>query len=227
MPQTCVRASRFVAAVAATILVAACGGSSGPVTPVPTPAFQSTPAVTATPARTTKPTPSAAPTPEATESAAASAAANTFVSKRYQYAMTLPPGSMLVNWHSADRAWNGQANLDSGGPYLDRTAVAEGGISMYGAPSASLEEWFGQVEGNGVRYHRCTKAQDRRDASIGDAKAIAFVQVCGGGTETWVRVAVFKEGYGVGMWFHPSPGAEIAGRDKALELLKGLEWRTG
>jgi hypothetical protein len=130
---------------------------------------------------------------------------------------------LLVGWHAADRAWDGRASLETGGPFLDRTAIAEGGIHMFGAPSTSLEEWFGQVEGNGIQHHRCTEAQNRRDASVGDAQAIAFTQECSS-TETWVRVAIFKDGYGVGLWLHPAPGAEVAGRDKALEVLEGLEW---
>jgi len=213
---------RILAVAVMVVLVVACG--SGPTL---SSAPAATPVVTTAPIATQEPTPSSEPPDKpmtaATASAAASTAANTFVSKRYRYALTLPPGSLLVGWHSADRAWNGTAALDTGGPFLDRTAIADGGIHMFGAPSTSAEEWFGRVEGNGIQYHRCTKAQNRRDASIGDAQAIAFTQACSS-IETWARVAIFKDGYGVGMWLHPTPGAEVAGRDRALELLEGLEW---
>jgi hypothetical protein len=38
---------------------------------------------------------------------------------------------------------------------------------------------------------------------------------------------IFKDGYGIAMFVNTPPGGEIAGRDKAIELLEGLEWRTG
>ena len=223
MPRSCVRAIPLVTVTALAVILAGCAAPTASPAVTPSSTLIASPTAVATPNATQSPE----PTPDATQAATQRADGNTFVSPRYKYALTLPPGSLVVGWHAAERAWNGQAALESGGPYLDRTAIAEGGIHLFGAPSASLEEWFGTVEGNGIRSHRCTKAQNRRDASIGGAQAIAFTQVCGGGSEIWVRVAIFKDGYGIGLWLHPTPGAEIAGRDRALELLKGLEWRTG
>ena len=210
----------ILAAIA--VILSACGGSVSSTAP-PLPTVEATPAAVSTPEAAPSPAPTPAATAQASEAAAGSTDPNTFVSPRYQYAITLPPGSLIVGWHAAERAWNGTAALESGGPYLDRASVTDGGIHMFGAPSASLEEWFGTVEGNGIRAHRCTEAQNRRDASIGDAQAIAFSQACENG-EIWDRVAIFKDGYGIGMWLHPDPGAEVAGRDRALELLEGLDF---
>ena len=215
---------RRVFAILTVLAFAAGGCGSATVTPVarpsPSTTLEATPTVVATPEATH----ASEPTPAATEEVAQSADANTFVSPRYKYAITLPPGSLVVGWHAADRAWDGQAKLETGGPYLDRASTAEGGIHMYGAPSTSLDEWFGVVEGAGIRFHGCTEAQNRREASVGGAPAIAFTQSCNNNIETWARVAIFKDGYGVAMWLHPTPGAEVATRDKALELLEGLEW---
>jgi hypothetical protein len=229
MPRPCVRAIHPVTATAIAIVLAACGASTP--SPVATPSPLPSPTPVATPTATAIASPEATrvpdPTPDATEAAAQSADPNTFVSPVYQYALTLPPGSLLRNWGPAERAWDFRSKLESGGPFLDDAAIKEGGIYLYGAPSASLEEWFGVVEGAGIRFHRCTKAQNRQDATIGDAKAIAFTQSCSNNIERWARVAIFKDGYGVALWLHPTPGAEVAGRDRALEVLKGLQWRSG
>jgi len=217
------REPRVLATLAAiALLLSACGGSVSSA-PAPLPTVEATPDAVSTPGATPSPAPTPQATPELSAAAAPSADPNTFVSPRYGYAITLPPGSLIVGWHAAERAWNGTAALESGGPYLDRAAISEGGIHMFGAPSTSLEEWFGTVEGNGIHFHGCTEAQNRRDASVGDAQAIAFTQNCGNG-EIWDRVAIYKDGYGIGLWLHPTPGAEVAGRDRALELLEGLSW---
>jgi hypothetical protein len=159
------------------------------------------------------------------ETAAATVAANTWVSERYPYAITYPPGTMQLGWHSAERAWDVTANWDMAGPYPDRNLIAEGGLYVFGAPATSMDEFFTAIEANGTR-HRCTEPANRRDATIGGAAAIGFTQVCDNGT-SFARVVIFKDGYGIAMFVNTPPGGEIAGRDKAIELLEGLEWRTG
>jgi len=226
MPRACITATTLIAVIAISVSLVACGSAGPSLAPPPAPSASPVPSAAPEPTPTLEATPMAAATPDAIKEAPQSADPNIFVSQVYKYALTLPPGSLLVGWHPAERAWNGQAKLETGGPYLDRAAVAEGGIHLYGAPSRSLDEWFKVVEGAGIRFHRCTEAQNRRDASIGGAQAIAFTQSCSNNIEIWDRVAIFKDGYGVGFWLHPTPGAEIAGRDRALELLEGLEWRT-
>ena len=207
-------------------LVAACASPPIAATPIPT----STPAALVTPAASTKPTVSPTPrtaipaaTPGAT--AAASVGANTFVSERYPYALTYPPGTMQLGWHKAERTWDGQALWEMGGPYPDVNLIAEGGLYIFGSPTAGLDEFLKAIEANGER-HRCTQPENRREATINGAAAIGFTQVCDLGT-AFARVILVKDGYGIAMFVNTRAGAEIAGRDKALELLQGLEWRTG
>jgi hypothetical protein len=219
--------SRVIAITGMAVLItAACNGSA------PTPASRSSPELepTLTPAAvaTTEPTPATTPTPEptpeATASAAASADANTFVSTRYKYALTLPPGTTKLGWHSAERAWNGQAMWEMGGPYEDRNLIAEGGLFLLGVETPGLDDLFNAIEKNGTNYHRCTKAQNRRDATVGGVAVIGFTQECLGAY--FARVVIVKDGHGIAMMVNTPPGSEIAGRDKAIELLEGLHWRT-
>jgi hypothetical protein len=163
----------------------------------------------------------ASPTP------AASSASNTFESTRYRYSLTLPPGTLLLNWHSADRAWDGQAKVDMVGPFTDRASIAEGGLFVIGAEAQSLDQFATRFEENGTRFHGCTAAQDRTDVTIGGVAAIAFTQRCDHGAVGFGRVALFKDGFGLGTWISTLPGKEPAALDHLIELLGTLEWQTG
>ena len=112
------------------------------------------------------------------------------------------------------------------GPYTDRSAVAEGGLFLIGAEADNLDEFFARFEGNGTRYHGCTEAQDRIDVTIGDIPVIAFTQRCANDS-AFARAALFKDGFGLGTWITTTPGKKIVARDRLIELLDGLEWRTG
>jgi hypothetical protein len=226
-PMTIARRGSTGAFALAGLLAAALAGcgdaapASAPATPSPTPAPVETPAPSAAP------TPQSSPSTAASPSAGPSAAANTFVSEHYRYSLTLPPGTLLLNWHSADRAWDGQAKVDMAGQYPDRTAIAEGGLLVIGAEAESLDDFFTRFEANGTRFHGCTPAQDPTDVTIGGVAAIAFLQQCANNTVGFARVALFKDGFGLGVWISTLPGAEGAARDRLIELLDGLEWQTG
>ena len=213
--------------LAIAVSLSACGGAATvqgtPVEPTMSPV--ASPTTVPTPTRSEPPT--AAPSPPASPSAASSAAGNTFVSEHYRYALTLPPGTLLLNWHSADRAWDGQAKVDMAGQYPDRTAIAEGGLLVIGAEAESLDDFFTRFEANGTRFHGCTAAQDPTDVTIGGVAAIAFLQQCANNTVGFARVALFKDGFGLGVWISTLPGKEGAARDRLIELLDGLEWQAG
>jgi hypothetical protein len=217
---------RVPAIVAVFAVLVACGGSTA--TTGPTEA--STPELheSATSAATLESTLSPEPTPGASNAATPSADANTFVSDQYKYALTLPPGAALVAWHGADRPWDGHAKVDiAGGPYTDRTSVAEGGLLIIGSEAENLDEFFGRFEANGPRFRGCNAAKDRLDVTIGGVPAIAFTQICGEDeSDAFGRVALFNDGRGVGASILTTLGNEVAARDRLVELLDGLEWRT-
>lgn len=148
------------------------------------------------------------------------------MSTHYQYALTLPPKTAQLAWRAAQRAWDGQARVDMAGSLVDRTSVAEGGLLVIGAESDSLDAFFVQFAGNGTRYHGCSGAQNVTDAAIAGEPAIAFTQVCAG-IAAFGRVAMFRNGRGVGAWIATTPGKEVAARDRLIELLSSFEWRTG
>ena len=200
--------------------IAACGTPSA--SPTATPSATSAGVDAPSPARTLESPSTPAPSP----TTAASTTSDTFTSTRYRYTLTLPAGSLLLGWHSADRAWDGQAKVDMAGPYPDRTGVAEGSLYLIGSEADGLEEFLDRFEGNGTRFHGCGPAQNRRDLMIGGVPAIGFTQACATGA-TFGRVALFKDGFGIGAWIASAPGAEMAALDKLVELLEGLEWQTG
>ena len=147
------------------------------------------------------------------------------MSEFYRYALTLPPGTMLLNWRPAERLWDGTSKLDRAGPLTDRTGVSEGGLYLFGAAAESLAAWSDGVAMNGSRYHGCGPAENQVDVTINGVPAIAFTQACAENTNM-ARVALWKDGYGIGVWLGPTPPASlVAVRDRAVELLAGLEWR--
>jgi hypothetical protein len=184
-------------------------------TPATTPAAASQPTVAETPetSRSASPRPAATPAP------------STFESPFYRYAITLPPGSMLLNWRPAQRMWDGISKIDRAGPYTDRTAIAEGGLFLFGAGAESLESWFSRVAGHGSRYHGCTPGENRVDVTVNGVPAIAFTQSCDENTNM-ARVALWKDSYGIGLWLgETSVDKLVAVRDRAVELLSTLEWQ--
>ena len=56
--------------------------------------------------------------------------------------------------------------------------------------------------------------------------AIGFTQVCETGA-SFGRVALFKDGWGIAAWISSAPGAQMAALERLIEVLDGLEWRTG
>jgi hypothetical protein len=215
------RSRVFAVGAVLAMLLAACGETAAPQA-TKSPPLEATTSTVATP----EPTRSPEQTPEPTLKAAASLVANTFGSPNYKYALTLPPGTAYLAWHEADRPWDGQAKVDMLGPYTERNTVAEGGLFLVGSPGASLDEFFGRFEANGTRYHGCGPAEDRLETTIGGTPAIAFTQVCENDS-TFGRIALFNAGYGVGAYIFTTPGKELSVRDRLIELLSGLEWRTG
>jgi hypothetical protein len=222
---------RLLASAGLAVSVLGCGsGTQGAtVTNEPSEVAGSSATPATTPAVTSQPT--IVETPEASRSAsprpAATPAASTFESPFYRYAITLPPGAAMLAWRPAQRLWDGTAKLDRAGPLTDRTTVAEGGFYLFGAVDASLETWFARVEANGTRFHGCTPAQNRVDVTINGVPAIAFTQSCALGTHM-ARVALWEDGYGIGVWLgEASATTLVAVRDRAVELLATLEWKTG
>jgi hypothetical protein len=216
-------ASRLANWLAVAVILAGCG--QGPTAPGTAGDSAAT-----TPATRTEPPPSApAETPEATASTssrpAAASPSATFESPLYRYAITLPAGSMLLNWRPAQRKWDGSSKIDRAGPHTDRTAIAEGGLYLFGAEAESLESWFERVAANGARYHGCTPGDNRVDVTINGVPAIAFTQSCDENTNM-ARVALWKDGYGIGVWLgETSVDKLVAVRDRAVELLSTLEWQ--
>ena len=215
---------RLIVAAAIWLGIGGCGGSA---TPTAMPSASPSPLVTAAATPSEEPTASLSASPSPSASAASRAAADTFVSDRYRYSLALPPGTLLLNWHSADRAWDGQAKVDMAGPFTDRASIAEGGLYVIGAEAQSLDEFATRFEENGTRFHGCTAAQDRTDVTIGGVPAIAFTQRCDHGAVGFGRVALFKDGFGLGTWISTLPGTEAAALDHLIELLGALEWQTG
>ncbi len=83
------------------------------------------------------------------------------------------------------------------------------------------------MEANGVRQHGCTIAENRVDVTINGVPAIGFTQRCALGTNM-ARVALWKDGWGIGVWLGEAPVSELpARRDRAIELLSTLDWKTG
>ncbi len=214
---------RWVLYVVLAVSVAGCGGvapaSARAEEPTPTPITTTSAAPRSTPAETLAPAPPATPRP------VASPTSTTFESPVYGYALTLPPGSQILNWSPAERPWDGMAKLERAvNPYADRTTVAEGGLYIFGADDESLEGWFGRVEENGTRYHGCTAAENRVDVAIAGIPAVAFTQTCLQGTNM-ARVALWKDGFGIGVWLGETTTDKlVAVRDRAIELLATLEW---
>jgi hypothetical protein len=221
---------RFVARglVFATFIVglAACGSAASPsVRPSPSPSATTSAATSPSP---TPATPSPEPTapPSVVPAATSSAAANTFVSQYYNYALTLPPRTALVRWHAATRRWDGATTVPEEGPYIDWSTVAEGSLSIVGSPADSLDEFYARFEGAAPRFHGCDAAEDRIDAAINGVPVIGFTQVCGS-PQGFARLALFKDGFGIGASIHTMADKTVAARDRLIELFKGLEWRTG
>jgi hypothetical protein len=148
------------------------------------------------------------------------------VSHYYNYALTLPPRTALVRWHAATRRWDGATSVQEEGPYIDWSTVAEGGMYIIGSPADSLDEFFTRFEAAGPRFHGCNAAEDRVDAAINGVPVIGFTQVCGS-REGFARLALFKDGFGIGASIHTMADKTVAARDRLIELLEGLEWRTG
>lgn len=218
-------ASRY--RLSAAMAVLALAGSTACVAPAaltsapPEPARSSSATAEPTPADTPQSIPSTSPSPTAAP------ASTTFESRFYRYAITLPAGTATRAWHGADRPWDGVAKLDMASPYLDRTGVGEGSLWLFGAEDPGLETWFARVESNGERFHGCTPAENRVDVAINGTPAIAFTQTCELDTHM-ARVALWKDGYGLGVWLGPTQAAKLVKvRDRAIELLAALEWTPG
>ena len=134
------------AAVALAALLAACGGTAA--TPASVPA---TPAP-ATPAPVT-PEPTPKPTPEP----------YSLASDAYDYRVTLPGASLV---RQALRAWDGEARVDSNGPFVDRVSLP-GSILffVYGAPTdLDLAAYAAKSQAQVAEWHDCPT----RPASVTD-----------------------------------------------------------
>jgi hypothetical protein len=215
--------SRFLVTLAVSALIVVACGTAAP-SAVPPSSPSPTSQVTASTAESPESTASPEPTPDETEAALPSVGATTFASPNYQYALTLPPGVALVAWHPATRAWDGAGRVQEAGPYIDRTSIAEGGLYIIGSPAESLDEFFTRFEASAPTFHGCPAAEDRVDAAINGVPAIGFTQECGTGDE-WARVAIVKDGVGVGASVRTTGGKDVAARDRLIELLDGLEFR--
>jgi hypothetical protein len=204
------------------LVVGACGGARSSPEVTASATIEATATSVATAAPTLSPEPTAASPGGAAPTA--SADANTFVSPHYDYALTLPPGTVLLAWHAADRPWDGVNSVNEDSLYVDRSSVAEGGLYILGSPADDLDEFFTRFESNGPRAHACDAAKDRVDVAINGVPAIGFTQVCG---EGYGRLVVFKDGFGIGASIHTLADKVVPARDRLIELFAGLEWRPG
>ena len=138
------------AAVALAALLAACGGTAATPASVPATPAPATPAPV-TPEPTPKPTPE--PTPEPYERA----------SDAYDSRVTLPGASLV---RQALRAWDGEARIDSDGPFVDRVSLP-GSILffVYGAPTdLDLAAYAAKSQAQVAEWHDCPT----RPASVTD-----------------------------------------------------------
>jgi hypothetical protein len=200
-------------AVVVAVLLAACGGSTATpglveATPAPTTAAVATPAPTAAP--TAEPT--AKPTPEPYE----------FASTAYDYRATLPGVSEA---RQALRAWDGQARIDSTGPYTD-TVSLPGSILffVYGAPTdLALDDYAARTQEQMVSWHECPVTPDSAtDLTLDGTAGRLHRMTCLGAYVQ--KLMVVRDGQGLVVNMIAPPGTEDKASKLFEDLVAGMTW---
>lgn len=200
---------------------AACGSGQAPPsagTPAPTQAASARPS-SAPPS----PTESAAPTAPVSPSASPGQPIR-FVSELYPYALTMPAGSLTLNWHAASTPWDEAQRFDLLGPAVDRSSVADGGLLLVGGPAPDGLKAFSAL---GVAkanvHHTCTPLNDEHRVTIGKVPAIVLSQSCAG--QVLGRATLVRDGQGLIAFVWVNSGYEGVALDHLVTWLDaGLEW---
>ncbi len=194
------------------LLVAACGGSAAGPSDAPTasaaPSTQPTPVATAE--ATAEPTPTPAPTPVA------------FVSTAYGYAMDVPP-----TWlpGQAKQAWDGEAQIDSNGPYVD-SMILPGSILffVYGAPTdLDLDAYAAKTQEQMVAWHECpVKPDSATDLALDGTPGRLHRMTCLG---LFVqKLMVVRDGKGLVVNMLAPPAKTDEARTLFEELVAEISW---
>jgi hypothetical protein len=191
------------------VLLAGCGGTtatprSDRTTPAPTPAAVATPAATAEP--TTK------PTPEPYE----------FRSNAYDYRVTLPGVS---NAKQALRVWDGQARIDSLGPYTDKVSLPGSVLFfVYGAPTdLALDDYAARTQEQMVAWHECpVKPDSATDLALDGTAGRLHRMTCLGAYVQ--KLMVVRDGQGLVVNMIAPPGTEDEASKRFEELVAGMAW---
>lgn len=206
----------LVGAAIVAALLAACGGST--VTPglveataAPTTAAAATPAPTAAP--TAEPT--AEPTPEPYE----------FTSTAYDYRANLPGVSVATQ---ALRAWDGQARIDSSGPYTDKVSLPDSLLFfVYAAPTdLVLDDYAARTQEQMVSWHGCPATPDSAtDLTLNGTTGRLHRMTCLGAYVQ--KLMVVRDGQGLVVNMLAPPGTEDRANALFEELVAGMAWPAG
>lgn len=204
------------------IVAAACGGTA-PMSPVPASAAAISappqPAATPTlqPAGTVAPTPEVTPEPEATPVV--------FDSAAYGYRAMFPADAISGTPTPAAQPWDGEALIDSGGPYTDQFARPGSRLAfVYGAPTTlDLAAYAEDGQRRKNEWHDCPATPERSvPTTFGGTPALLYSFTCGG-----LRVFslyVVHDGMGVVFNQLTPPGNEAADEADFAGSLAGWGW---
>ena len=210
----------LIAVLALAAALAACGGAA-----------TRAPATPATPAAVASPTP-AAPTPTATPSPTPSASPVAFRSTAYGYA-TSYPGGWLVD--QAKQAWDGEARIDSNGPYVD-SMILPGSILffVYGAPTdLDLAAYADRVQAQVADWHACPAVPGTgpgsepasylaTDLALDGTPGRLHRMICLGSFVQ--KLMVVRDGKGIVLNMLAPPGSQAEAVQLFRDLVAGITW---
>ncbi len=200
------------AALVVGVSLAACGGSAaGPTdasAATAAPSAQPTPVATAEP--TAEPTPTSSPTPVA------------FVSKAYGYALDVSP-TWLAD--QAKQAWDGEARIDSNGPYVD-SMILPGSIQFfaYGAPTdLDLDAYAAKTQEQMVAWHECPVTPDSAtDLALDGTPGRLHQMTCLGSFVQ--KLMVVRDGEGLVVNMLAPPGSRAEAEQLFRDLVAKIDW---
>ncbi len=217
MPSACPRAPRVRVllaivslAAAAALLLGSCAGSSSDPTAAPSPSSSGTlaPEPSSTPTATPAPSPTPAPTPVVFDSVA------------YGYRAAFPAGQLVVPPTEALERWDGQAVINSDGPYTDKFYLPGNRLLfVYGAATdLQLADYAidGQLKKH--EWHDCPETPERLvDTTFGGEPAIFYSVPCQG--LQLFSVFTVRDGFGL-VINQLTPPVDVAADEAAfLDLL--------
>jgi hypothetical protein len=199
---------------AATLLVAACGGSAAtpasvPATPAPTAEAVATPTATAEP--TTKPTPKP----------------YEFASSAYDYVVTLPGVSVAKQ---ALQPWDGESRIDWVGPHTDQV-ILPGDVRffVYGSPTdLDLADYAAMIQAQSATWHDCpAQPSDVTDLAVGETIGQLARMRCVG--DAYVqKLVLVGDGEGLVVNLLAEPAVDTGEADALFEeLVAAMTWPAG